>query len=462
MPKIRVQHQEIPVPENNPFKYDQLGRREAVETLTNIVSNVEGPCILSIDAPWGAGKTTFLRMWEKYLRKCGFVVVSFNAWENDFLDEPFVALSSEIIEELKKDDSTDSFASEVEALAGQAKQIIMQSLPTLAGSIAAGLPVFGPLGSVLARTAAERILSSQQKTQHHIREFNAQLKQLAENISDTNGGRPLIVAIDELDRCRPLYAIELLETAKHIFNVDNVIFALSTNRQQMAASIKAIYGDHFGGREYLERFFDIYFSLPDANRQEFITATLDSAGILLDDRHRIAKDAFVVLLDAYGLSLRKIAKAIHHLRVVLLSLGPEATMEASIAAMLMIYRTLDDVWYSDFIQGRPTSTQLRNNLSNAMPAENALVKSGPAFTFYETIMTATITQRRGEWNDAETLVDMVMTNKTDTPGDSGAAPQALRTYANAVLHGLHEVDMDTLIRKIELTSGDQEASQSVG
>ena len=328
MPKIRIQPPDVIIPEGDPFKYDRLDRRETAEALTSIVSNAEGPCILGIDAPYGAGKTTFLKMWITYLRKRGFVIVYFNAWEKDFLDRPFVALSSEITSQLKESKRTSRFASEVEALAVQAKQVIMQSLPSLAGSLAAVLPAVGPLASVMARAAAERILTSQQKTQHHIKEFNCQLKLLAKNISDANGGRPLVVVIDELDRCRPSYAIELLEATKHIFNADNVIFALSTSRKQMDASIRAVYGERFEGKEYLERFFDVYFSLPNANRERFINATLESTNVTQNIHHPLAKEAFVTLLDAYHPNLREIAKAIHRLRLVHLSLGSPTPMEA--------------------------------------------------------------------------------------------------------------------------------------
>ena len=82
--------------------------------------------------------------------------------------------------------------------------------------------------------------------------------------------------IDELDRCRPSYAIELLESAKHIFSVDGVVFALSTNRQQLEASIKGVYGDSFSATDYLERFFDISFRLPSVDRRIYIEETLRS------------------------------------------------------------------------------------------------------------------------------------------------------------------------------------------
>ena len=113
MTRVRIQPLDIEISEDTPFENDQLGREEFIETLTSIVSNIDGPCIMSIDAPWGAGKTTFLKMWEVYLRDKNFVVVNFNAWESDFLEEPFVALSSEIIQELKGGRISNTLAVEV-------------------------------------------------------------------------------------------------------------------------------------------------------------------------------------------------------------------------------------------------------------------------------------------------------------------------------------------------------------
>ena len=72
MNRMRVQPANIEIPDQNPFANDQLDRQEPVETLTSILQRVDSPCILGIDAPWGSGKTTFLDMWDKYLRRRGF------------------------------------------------------------------------------------------------------------------------------------------------------------------------------------------------------------------------------------------------------------------------------------------------------------------------------------------------------------------------------------------------------
>ena len=91
-----VQPREIEVPEDDPFRNDLLGRREAADTLTHLVGNLDGPCAIAVDAAWGFGKTTFLSMWSQLLRNQGFPVLAFNAWETDFSDDPFLTLSTEL------------------------------------------------------------------------------------------------------------------------------------------------------------------------------------------------------------------------------------------------------------------------------------------------------------------------------------------------------------------------------
>ena len=74
--KMRIQPRDIEVPQDHPFENDLLGRKKSIEVLTNIVRSIDGPCTLAVDAPWGAGKTTFIRIWAQVLRNQDFPVVS--------------------------------------------------------------------------------------------------------------------------------------------------------------------------------------------------------------------------------------------------------------------------------------------------------------------------------------------------------------------------------------------------
>ena len=74
MRNYRIKPQDIEVPEEDPFKYDLLEREGAVKTLTHLIDSNQGSCVLAVDAPWGRGKTAFLKIWTQYLRGKGFPV----------------------------------------------------------------------------------------------------------------------------------------------------------------------------------------------------------------------------------------------------------------------------------------------------------------------------------------------------------------------------------------------------
>ena len=226
--KIHLQPREICVPEDDPFRHDLLDRRESVEVLTHLVGSLEGPCVLAVDAAWGSGKTTFLRIWSQYLRNEGFPVVEFNAWETDFSEDPFVALSTELTSGLQGQ-ADRSMADKITAVKKSAGRVLLRAVPGVIRLATGGVVDTGSLeelGKALASYAEER-LSAYQGARESVKVFRTRLKDMADAVSESSGGRPLVMMIDELDRCRPSYAVELLEVAKHLFSVAGIVFVLA-------------------------------------------------------------------------------------------------------------------------------------------------------------------------------------------------------------------------------------------
>ena len=398
---IRIQPREIEVPEDNPFKNDLLGRRELVEVLTHLVGSLEGPCVLAVDAAWGNGKTTFLRIWAQYLRQQEFPIVTFNAWETDFSGDPFVALSTELTDGLQEY-TNESMAQKVEDTKERAKEVFRLAVPGAVRLLTAGILDINPLlekevGNVLASYAEER-LSSYQEAQKSIKEFKRVLQDMAYAVSKSKGNRPLIVMIDELDRCRPSYAVELLEVAKHLFAVDHIIFVLAVNRGELAHSIRALYGEGFDSQGYLGRFFDVDFRLQEPERKKFIASLIQSTQIdsyfekIEDVQVKRSKQEQVqeLLKDFFGaptLSLRQVAQAIHHLGLVFASLRSDERSFEMVAVVALILRTfVPDLYYRfcrgeisdlnlvDVVFDRPGIRALRGKYAGAL-FESAIVAS---------------------------------------------------------------------------------------
>ena len=363
---IRIQPREIDIPDDQPFKNDLLDRRNKAEVLTNLVNNVDGPCTMAVDAAWGAGKTTFLKMWEQHLRNEGFPVVEFNAWETDASGEPFVALTTEITEQLKV--WTDSsVASRIHQTQFLAKNLLRRVAPGAIRTASGFIPVFGAeVGHVLSSYASEAMAGYLEEKQS-AEKFRASLQQLANSLRETSGDRPTVILIDELDRCRPSYAIELLETAKHIFGVDNVVFVLAVNREELAHSVKALYGSEFGANGYLGRFFDIDFRLPAPNRQAFIQNMLSGVGVYQffeETSDRFAREQgkdvceiLILFLSRSDLSLRSIGQTLHRFAVVLSSLGSSKNLHLPTLTVLSTLSAVDPSLYRKFVDGGSTAEE---------------------------------------------------------------------------------------------------------
>ena len=364
---IRIQPLDIEVPEDNPFKHDRLNRQEAVHTLTHLVGKLDGPCAMAVDAPWGAGKTTFLRIWARHLRNEGFPVVEFNAWGTDFSEDPFVTLSSELADGLR-DCGGEPLGGKIETFRKAATEVLRRTIPGLIRVGTAGILDISPMleaeaGNALASYAGDR-LTAYEETRNSVGRFTAVLQDAANTLSGECDGRPLILMIDELDRCRPSYAVELLEVAKHLFSVDGIVFVLAVNRDQLAHSVRALYGSDFDAEGYLRRFFDIDFRLPEPDRDAFINALLEATqidqyfdqgrAIPFPEGHGVDRGLLLNIFAASDLSLRTVAQAIHRLGLALASGRSSPRLFALAMTVALILRTIDPDLYHRFTRGEVT------------------------------------------------------------------------------------------------------------
>ena len=357
----RIQPRIINISKDDPFANDLLERRESIEVLTHLVGSFEGPCVMAIDAPWGHGKTTFLKIWDEYLRSKEFRTIEFNAWETDYSKDPFVTLSSELVAgfERYKDDST------AKKIADHAKEISAIILPNF---LSAAIP--GPTGNIIG-AYVENQITAYRKKQNSVKEFTQTLQ---DAVKQEYKNKPLIIIIDELDRCRPSYAIELLEVAKHVFAVDHIVFVLAVNRSQLSHSVKALYGNDFDAYGYLRRFFDVDFRLPDPSREKFIGKLLSD--IRLESyfertREHNVQGQFLTLrkilsqfFDSPALDLRTITQAIHHLGIVFASLRSDQRSFALSAVVALIIRTIESETYHRFIRGFADDVEVVDALFN--------------------------------------------------------------------------------------------------
>lgn len=270
----------------NSIKENTYGRNAAVEEFISALDTIEGNMFISLDAQWGEGKTFYVRQIEKTLEyltkkqwgdektdtesikwlesyfqkttlnkielKNSYLPIYYNAWLYDSHDDPLMSLMMILgkkSEQYLKMKMGKSFLERMGSL-----------LSSVSFSVNYNKEVsFGFEGSGIAEAlkSSEEIWESI-KTAEQKREL---VKGILNDIV-TERAQRLVIFIDELDRCRPTYAIEMLERIKHYFDDERIIFVVSVNKSQLVHTISKYYGYGFDSTGYLNKFFDHNIHMP--------------------------------------------------------------------------------------------------------------------------------------------------------------------------------------------------------
>lgn len=264
-----------------PCSTDFLERHKEIENLSPVLLNVDAPLVFAIDAPWGGGKTTFIQLWQHFLVQRGQQSLYLNAWESDFADDPLLPMLSTLDEwlELQQEDSAPK----------QAWSKAKEYAPGIIKSTAVAATKAATFGALdlekeyekivadLAGGAVSSLVDGFNVQKQALRRFKEQLQVALNALPE--GQQNLIIFVDELDRCKPTYAIELLERIKHLFDIERLVFVLAVNREQLSKSIQGVYGSTFNGSHYLKRFIDLDYQLKIPDREAYIRALLNQPGL---------------------------------------------------------------------------------------------------------------------------------------------------------------------------------------
>ena len=256
----------LEIPADNPFANDLLDREQYADILTSLIDTSKTGFTMSINATWGYGKTTFIRMWEAKLRAQGYSTVYINAWEKDYIQDPFAVVISTIWEQTKKQNShIKDIATTVKELADIAGKIIAYKY---IGDAALNSFKKGISNDVKCNFVLDDYIEHTKR----IEDFKKQLHEYVKQLQEQEGSKDkLVIFVDELDRCRPTYAIEMLERIKHLFSIENIVFVLSVDQSVLHESIKGFYGSsNISAENYLRRFVDIEYGLPEPSVDKFI------------------------------------------------------------------------------------------------------------------------------------------------------------------------------------------------
>ena len=271
-----------PTDENiiNTILTNSMGRNNGVYNFVRMLNSQYGSISIAVDGKWGSGKTFFIKQCKllldclndendssekrkileavtqgktEKLSKISYKSVYFDAWKNDSNIDPIVSLSKSI--------ATTTF-----------------NIKTKAKSVAF------KAGEQLVRIAVEKIakidigsiLDIFQTEENTEAEFKKELASLIRK-----DGR-LVIFIDELDRCRPVYAVKLLERVQHFFDNEKITFVFAVNLYELKNTIQKLYGSNFNGDRYLDRFFDFVMSIPELDLESYYQNIANSMNINTD------------------------------------------------------------------------------------------------------------------------------------------------------------------------------------
>lgn len=264
----------LPTNENliRTLKEDSLERNKDLNCFCKLLCQKESMKSIAIDGRWGSGKTFFVKYCTLLLNAKNSLskldektqkmvleaatesenidglhdnkslAIYFDAWENDNEEDPVLSLIYQIIkhlgfnENLKNKDIMSLLLSISDAFSGKSVSIFYEKIRNM-----------DFLNEI-----------------RDIEEVNSKITRFFEEVIFEKAEH-LVVFVDELDRCRPSYAIKLLERIEHYFVNDQITFVFSVNLEQLQHTIKNFYGNDFDACRYLDRFFDLRISLPPVN-----------------------------------------------------------------------------------------------------------------------------------------------------------------------------------------------------
>ena len=215
---------------------DKLNREELINKIFNIFKNFgnqDGKGLtMVINGQYGSGKSTLLNfIQEKNKVENDFNIISYNAWENNYFDNPLIPLMYSL--------------SKLESKENKVKNAIVKVVKSV------------PKRIFQTITNLTKIDVSCSKEIDCFEEFDKYRKVIEEYqliLAEYCRNKKLIFMVDELDRCLPEYQIKVLEMLYHFLNVPNLIVLIAIDKDKIETAIKNMFGIKTDVYGYLSKF----------------------------------------------------------------------------------------------------------------------------------------------------------------------------------------------------------------
>lgn len=282
------------------LKNDKVGRNVFLNSLLRIILNSPDGVILDLDGKWGSGKTVVAKelslvngssefydnlddeLLNEYRNK--YSVFYYNAWENDQYD-PSESIVFQLISR---------YWGKQEKLGEEVLSLVKPFISRILNA--------GTFGCIDLEKASENKYTNglfDGVKMHNGRKQAA--SDIIENALEKSKKKQMLIIIDELDRCNPIFAVKLLEVIKHYFSDASVKILFITNNCQLSRIVEKYYGNKASGYEYLDKFFDLIISIPEIPVANYI----DIYGDISEYSKMV-----VAVAEYYGMSIREVERLI--------------------------------------------------------------------------------------------------------------------------------------------------------
>lgn len=413
----------------NPWKNDRLSRQVVARDFTNLLLGIRQPFVISVNSPYGTGKSFFLNAWKADLVNQGFKTVIFNAWETDYSDDAFLAFISTFQRQLSSlngdsdaNEPTKKSISEIgKSIGGYVgKKLVPIAAKGLAktliklddGDFEVLAVIEDDIENVLTEIAVEAL-----NQQTRVEESIQSLKRLLVEAIDLETSKvmeperqKIIVFVDELDRCRPSYTIEVLECIKHLFSVEGLVFILGVDRDAIRGSINSVYGG-VDPDSYFRKFVDLPIRLPMPNCAAFCAHLVDTFSTLETEKFTEEenwhdgignfKKYFALFAQLLNLSLREQEQAFTKADLIFRILSSEEKPLSEATGVAVILAEKEPELLRKFVQhelravdlvkkAASTKSQIKperllNDSTVMLSLEGMAVGQSEASTFYDEI-----------------------------------------------------------------------------
>ncbi|WP_448246691.1 KAP family P-loop NTPase fold protein [Thalassotalea agariperforans] len=387
------------------FPIDKLQRQKYAEFLTKFLASegrddikgLNSNYVLNLNSQWGSGKSYFLRRWSNDI-KAYFPVVYIDAWKQDYSDDPLMTVVSSMINQLTEqcpNSNEDRFKPP-----NQLISLFKAAGPSLARGLAKrylgvdpsklfdtdndtheenatdenGNPI--DMGLAASKVVEQLIDEHDAKSKAINKLKNDVERWIKEVVEQESRSYPAFIFIDELDRCRPSYAVEMLETIKHIFDIPGVVFVVATDTEQLQHAVKAIYGLGFDARTYLTRFFNSRFTLKAPNLDNLIEVhcdikkfskeyfdNLDIVVWPINDNYLLTLGNITTVLNAFNLSPRIAIQVTERIIAIVSNLPNKTAIDVVMLASLLCIREKDESLYEEIITKKFNRKKGEQNLN---------------------------------------------------------------------------------------------------